>query len=292
MSKDYSNKNLQKASFRNADLSNVRFANSDLRGADFSGSNLKGADFTNVKTGILPLHKGAIFFMALIVSAISGYLAMLTGQVIQKMLHSADIHVRISGVVAIIMIVLTIVFSYWKGAGVALKYVIIPVSILALLIGVVAYATGWGTGMGMLYLFFSLALVTVMFFVGTVARVAAGSLSNIVFIVIAVAGSLVGKSLGGGIGSVILAIACAMISKRALSGAEGFEALKKVASFVTSKFGTSFRGSKLANAEFSKASIHNSDFSGADVSTVHWGDSERANCIIENDNDNARPDKE
>ena len=52
MPKDYSKKNLQKASFKNENLSYALFSSSDLRGADFSGSDLTGADFTHVRTGL------------------------------------------------------------------------------------------------------------------------------------------------------------------------------------------------------------------------------------------------
>jgi uncharacterized protein YjbI with pentapeptide repeats len=52
-----------------------------------------------------------------------------------------------------------------------------------------------------------------------------------------------------------------------------------VATFITKRFGTSFRNSQLANANFSKSKIHNADFTNADISLVNWGDSKKANCI-------------
>jgi uncharacterized protein YjbI with pentapeptide repeats len=90
-----------------------------------------------------------------------------------------------------------------------------------------------------------------------------------------------GKSLGGGIGTVIMAISCAVISKKALSGAKGFEGLRRIAHSITSKFGTSFRDTRLSHANFSGSKIRNSDFSNADISTVNWGDSKKINCVIQ-----------
>jgi uncharacterized protein YjbI with pentapeptide repeats len=84
MYKDHSNKNLQKASFKNLDLVNAVFVNSDLRGADFSGADLTRADFTNTKTGITPVTTVLLFFIALIVSMVSGFVSMLAGQTIHK----------------------------------------------------------------------------------------------------------------------------------------------------------------------------------------------------------------
>ena len=85
MFRDYSKKNLQKASFRNADLSYAHFSHSDLRGTDFSGSNLTGADFSNARTGITPLNTALIFIVALIISALSGYVATLAGSTVQAL---------------------------------------------------------------------------------------------------------------------------------------------------------------------------------------------------------------
>jgi hypothetical protein len=136
--------------------------------------------------------------------------------------------------------------------------------------------------MGVLYLVLSLLLVVLMFVVGTVARAAAGALSNVVFLVVALAGGMFGRNLGGGIGSVVLAIACMQISKRALSGAKGFESLRKIARFITTRFGTSFRKTTLADADFSSSKIRNTDFSDADVSFVNWNNSKKTNCITHN----------
>jgi uncharacterized protein YjbI with pentapeptide repeats len=76
-----------------------------------------------------------------------------------------------------------------------------------------------------------------------------------------------------------MAIACMQISKRALSGVSGFEFLRKVASSITTKFGTSFRKAKLTNANFSQARLHNADFSQADITRVDWSDIKKINCI-------------
>src|SRR5205085_2207966 len=128
---------------------------------------------------------------------------------------------------------------------------------------------------------FALLLLVVMFVVGTIARAAAGTLSStIIFLIVAVGGSLFSKSVGGGIGTTIMALSCAQISKRALSGAPGFEGLQKVARFITAKFGTSFRNARLADVDFTGSKIRNADFSNADISHVNWGNSKKRNCII------------
>ncbi len=279
MPKDYSKQNLQRASFKNEDLTQASFNESDLRGADFSGSDLTGANLSHVRTGITLINVIWIFIVALLISAFSGYLAMLVWRTQRILLDSTDKNMRAAGIGSIVIIILFILFSLWKGQRKAIRYILIPVAIIAIIVGIVRVVSGTGTGIGISYLLLALVLVAIMFIVGTIARASVGSLSNILFVVVAVAGGMFGKTVGGGIASVIMAIGCALISKRALSGAKGFESLRNIASFITRRFGTSFRNSSLVNADFSGSKIHNADFSNADVSSVNWGDSKRINCI-------------
>ena len=158
MAKEYSNKNLQNASFKNEALSNASFVDSDLRGADFTGANLTGANFTQSRTGITPLNTIIILLVALMVSLLSGYVAALTGQTVQNMLASEDSNIRSAGIVTIVIILLFIIYYYWKGGGNAISYLIMPAVILAAVVGVIAYVSGLGTGMGMFYLILSLLL--------------------------------------------------------------------------------------------------------------------------------------
>ena len=281
MLKDHSKKDLQNALFKNEDLSYARFSDSDLRGANFSGSNLTGADFTNVRTGITPLNTGLLFFLALGVSLLSGFVAMLAGRTVQIMLASEDQKIRIAGIMTIAIVILFIAYAWWKGDNNAIIRLILPAVVLAIIVGVVAYVSGLGTGKGMFYLVLALLLTALMFIIGTIARAAAGTLSNILFLLVAMSGGIFGRSVGGGIGTVVMAISCALISKRALSGAKGFEGLRRIAFFITSKFGTSFRKTTLVDTKFSESRIYNSDFTGADISLVNWGDSRKINCLID-----------
>ena len=279
----YSNKNLQKASFKNEDLRNISFSGSDLRGADFSGSNLSGANLANARTGLTSMTVVLTFIGALAVSLLSGYIAMLAGRTVQLMIASEDVKVRIAAIICAVIIVSFIIYCYFKGINSAVKNLILPIVALAVLIGLIAKFSGLGSGKGMLYLVLTLLLVATMFIVGTIARATAGTLSSaILFVVVALGGGMFGKSLGGGIGTVIMAISCAIISKKALTDAKGFDDLKRIATFITRTFGTSFRNTVLSNANFSQSKIHNADFSEADLSTVNWADSKKINCISGN----------
>ena len=280
MDKDHSNRNLQKASFKNGDLSFANFSGSDLRGVDFSGADLTGADFTRATAGITTTNVALIFIASLLISLLSGYTAMLAGHTLQEMLHSNETNMKVSGWMATVIILLFIIYAYWKGVGNAIRKLIIPAIAIAILLGMVMMVTGLGTGKGVLYIILAFLLVVVMFIIGTICRAAVGSLSTgIMFLVVAFGGGIFGRSIGGGIGTVVMAVACMQISKRALSGKKGFESLQKIASLITSKLGTSFRNTNLINTNFSEAKIHNVDFTHADDSSIIWNGSNRVNCI-------------
>jgi uncharacterized protein YjbI with pentapeptide repeats len=279
MPESYSNRNFQKASFKNAKLTKINFSGSDLRGADFSGADLTGADLSNVRTGIALANVFLLFIAALLVSLLSGYVAMLAGRTMQLMLDSPDIKIRNGGIITIAIVIVAIIYLYWKGGGKVLWNLLVPVIITAFIIGIISYMSGFGTGKGMLYLILALVLAVIMFSVGTMARAAAGSLSNILFVVVALSGGMFGKTVGGGIGTIVMALACALISKRALSGVKGFETLRYIASYITRKFGTSFRRAKLNGASFSQATLKNADFSNADDASVNWEGAKKNNCI-------------
>jgi uncharacterized protein YjbI with pentapeptide repeats len=277
---DYSERNLRGVSFAGQDLRYASFVNSDLRGADFSGANLNGVDFTLAKTGITPLKVVLIFIIALAISLVSGYAAMMVGQTLQSMMASKNQQVQLSGYLAIAVGLVFILYTSWKGGGNAVKTLILPAIFLALLISLTAYLSGFGTGIGMLYLALSLVMIVIMFIAGAVARVVADTASNFLFLFVAFSGGIFGESIGGDISTLILSLANAYISRKALSGAEGFNLLIQVATAVTRKFGTSFRSAKMANARFFRAKIYNADFSNTDISEVKWAGARTINCIV------------
>ena len=133
MPKDYSNQNLQKVLFANRDLSYSNFSGSDLRGADFTGSDLTGADFSNTRTGITTVNLILIFIATLLVSGLSGYIAMLVGFTVQRMLAYEDEKIKAAGYITIGIIFVFIAFYYWKGGSRTIRHLFLtsPVLVLA-----------------------------------------------------------------------------------------------------------------------------------------------------------------
>lgn len=267
---NYKEQNFQGVSFKGQDLRSADFSGSDLCGADFSGSNLAGADFTDTITGLTrPVYAG-IFFFSLIISLFSGYIAMLTGMTVQTLLKSPEENLQLAGFITSGLFIIFIVLTIWKGGGFTIK-IVFPVILLALIVGAIFKLTGAGSGIGAFYGALAICLFVVMFYVGTIARASAGALaSTILFLVVALGGGMFGKSLGGGLGTVAMAISCAVISKRALKGTKGFEFLRNVALKGGTYFGTSFKSADLSNVNFSNSTIKNTDFSNAKLDGVNW----------------------
>lgn len=275
-------KNLQGKSFKDQNLQNSDFSGANLCGADFSKAVLTNADFSKCKTGLKPISAVVIFIFAMVISLLSGYIAMLTGSTVQIMLKSPDTNIFTAGYITIGLIIIFILLAIWKGGQKTLISVVVTI-IAALLVGLVSWLSGAGTGMGSVYASLALILFVLMVIAGTISRTTAGMLaSNILFLIVAVGGGMFGKSLGGGIGTVVLAVSCAIISKRILSGASDFSFIRKIALTVGSYFGTSFKDADLTGANFSESIVKNTNFTGTKLSEINWEGSKKKFCIGEN----------
>jgi hypothetical protein len=255
------------------ETSEKNFSGADLRGRDFTGADLANADFSKCKTGLKTSSAVLIFIFSLLLSLLSGYISMLTGKTIQIMIKSTDANVVTSGYIIAGLMLLFILLSIWKGGKNTFLYVIITI-IASLLIGLIFWLTGAGTGMGSLYSSLALILFILMIFAGVISRAAAGTMSStIIYLIVAIGGSVFSKSLGGGLGTMVLAISCAIISKRILAGKSEFPLIRKVALTIGSYFGTSFKNADLTGANFSDSTINNTNFTGAKLSGVNWENS-------------------
>jgi hypothetical protein len=281
---EYSGKNLQGQSFEGANLQNVNFSGSDLRGADFSDANLKGADFSKSKTGMRTISKVLVFLMALAVSLFSGYIAMLAGTTVQSLIKSTDPNLILAGYVTIAFFAIFIGVAIWKGVFKAFLNVYFVLLALAIAAGLFMYVTGFGTGIGAINGVYALLLMALMFLVGTISRATAGTLaSTVLFLVVALGGGMFGKSLGGGLGTVAMALSCAYISKQALKKGSEVSILSRIALTISTFFGTSFKNADLANADFSNAEVKNTNFSKANLTGINWENTKKQYSLEDND---------
>jgi uncharacterized protein YjbI with pentapeptide repeats len=275
MKLNYSNEDLRGKRFNAITLYNASFRGADLRGADFTSAKLIGADFSQSKSGIQYHFQALLFVLGFLVACFSGYLAMLAGNTVQLLLKADNQNERIVGYITCLLFVVFAAFAVWKGLFTAINKLLVIMISSAVALGAFMYFSGLGTGIGALYGGIALLLMVLMFVVGTIARATIGTLgSNILFFVVAISGGMFGRSMGGGIGTVVMAVCCAVISKRALKS-EGNSILRTIALFISSRFGTSFKNADLTNGNFTDARINNTDFSHANLAGVTWTNAQK-----------------
>jgi hypothetical protein len=280
---DFSGQSLQGRSFKGADLQNANFSGADLRGADFSGANLMGADFSKSITGMKISSKILIFTAALIISLFSGYIAMLVASTTWGMIKSTDKFEQIAGYVTVVFLVFFAGIASWKGLFKTIKKVLPYMIAIPVLLGLFMVVTKISSGRGSLYGLIALLLMVIMFVVGTISRATAGTLaSGILFIIVAIGGGIFGRTVGGGIGTVIMAISCAYISKHALKADNPDSMLRRIALTTGTWFGTSFKNADLSLANFRDSIIKNTNFSKANLSGVNWTNAKKEFILEDN----------
>lgn len=277
---NYSNKDLQKNSFRDQQLASADFSGSDLRGTDFSGADLRLANFSHARTGITQRIKVGVFACAFVISVFSGYVSTHAGHTVEAMLSSDQQRIRYAGIASLVIIGIFILHSIWKGPGNAIYKFILPALATALAVGLISHFSGAGNGIAILYLIAALLLAVIMFLTAIVAKTAIGSLSSILYTIVAITGGIFAKSGGGGIAALIMAIATMLVCRRTSKGIAGFQHFQKINFFLTRKFGTSFRNCKLQGATFTGSRLQNCDFSNADVSFSNEEKIQKLNCIL------------
>ena len=245
------------------------YRNEDLRSKKFTGADLRGAVFENCTLGISATNKAVIFMISACLSLFAGYIAMLSGSVAQSLLTSDEPRLRLAGYVICGLFVVFIGVAIWTGLNNKSAKVAIGMVFLVITAGAVAYfADASATGIGTVYAVGALLLVYIMLIIGTVARATAGSLqSTLLFLVVAMGGGMFAKSLGGGVGTFIIAAATAIISKKALKSTDS-SLVKTIALRISTSFGTSFKNANLTGASFKDMEVKNCDFNGAKLDNI------------------------
>lgn len=257
------------ATATNTSGSGMVFRNEDLRSKKFTGTNLRGAVFENCIFGINSSNRFIIFMISACLSLFAGYIAMLSGNVTQSLLTSDEQRLRLAGYAISGLFVVFIAVVLWSGLNYRSAKVAIGMIVLIIIVGAVAYFTdASATGIGTVYGVGALLLVIAMLIIGTVARATAGSLqSTVLFIIVAMGGGMFAKSLGGGVGTLIMALATAVISKKALKSDQD-SLVKNLALRISTSFGTSFKNADLTGASFKDVEVKNCDFNRARLSNI------------------------
>ena len=275
----FSGQNLQGKSFQGQTLIGADFRGADIRSTDFTGANLSNADFSNAVAGLDRKSNMILFSLSIFVSAIVGAIAGLGGQFLQQLFERSQ-YTSLATTISIILLGLFLLVTFRQGLGTAIKNVVVKIVFWSLIIGVFVIVTGVGTGIGVIGVIFSLALLTIVTISGTVARACAGTMSNILFFLVAMSGMLAGQSVGAGLCVTAIAICSVLISKRALSGDRRDAFVLRITLVISSYFGTSFRQANLTNANFTNAQLINANFRQATLTGICWDEVQNLHLVV------------
>ncbi len=245
------------------------FLNEDLRGKNFDNTDLSQSVFENCKVGINFTNKVVIFLIAAALSLFAGYIAMKSGSLVQTLIQSEKPRLQIAGYMICGFFILVVVMAVWRGLNQSSIKLATSIMAFIILIGIIVFfVDGTAAGVGALYGVGAMLCVFIMLVIGAIARATAGSLqSTILFMIVAMGGGMFAKSLGGGVGTLVMTVATVLISKKALKNRNP-SLVKYIALRISTFFGTSFRNCDFTGATFKNMKVENCNFSGATIKDV------------------------
>lgn len=296
MTLDFSGKDLRGCSFKGKNLTGANFSYADIQGTDFTNAILIGANFRRAKAGLQRQWIIALAIVSLLLSALSGFIASWAGIFVGNKLIDGDPAYVFARRVTIIILFAVFFFATTRrglGAGlrtVALAAVLAAASSAALAVALTVTGAGTGTLTGALT--GAGALGGALGGAGAWAGTLAGTLAVALAVggAMAVAGAVVGTVAvalamvvavaGAGAGTVVVAVAVAWAGAttllgsyfawRALAFDQKFALIRRLAVAFAATGGTSFRGANLTNADFTKATLKNTNLSNAILNHTCW----------------------
>ena len=283
---DYSGQNLQERSFKGQNLTGANFSKADIRGANFTNAILKGADFSGATAGLQRRWVIGLLIVIFLLSALSGFSAILTGAFTVSNLKTNNSENLIGGIVLLVIVTVSCSIAISKGLiAVALTGALTIAGTVAItlarsgvgsvdLSGAVAVA-----GAGVLAGAGVVTVAIVVDVVGTLGGAVVLAVFMVGVVAVSVAGAIV---ITFAIGSkvFVLAISIAMcivlvlfsvyIGWLSFKGDERDAWIRSFAVAFAATGGTSFRGADLTDTNFTRATLKNTDFRGANLTRTRF----------------------
>ncbi|MDJ0694710.1 pentapeptide repeat-containing protein [Mastigocoleus sp. MO_188.B34] len=299
MAPDYHRAKLRGKSFKGQDLTGVDFSYSDIRGANFTGAILRGANFSHAKAGLQRRWFVILVIFSLFLSLLSGSIAAVGGSLVGFVLTEQNQPNLYVGVVSLIVLVIFFLLAIRKGIVAATGFLAVAVAWVAVAAvawaGLVAVAwAGLAADTGAMGLA-QLVAVIVTGAVGVVvsatgavivsgAAALAGAVAGVFAVamtvaiagcisgMIAVAASTVGVLAGAvaaavGISVVVLA---SYVGCSALAGDEKQKLIRNIIVNIAAKYGTTFQGANLTDADFTQTKLKNTNLTKANLTRTCW----------------------
>ncbi|MBD0337279.1 MAG: pentapeptide repeat-containing protein, partial [Cyanobacteria bacterium Co-bin13] len=292
MTRSYARQSLRNRSFKGQDLRQADFTQADIRGANFSHTVLSEANFTGATAGLPPLVALALGAVMLLVMTLSGFIvayssafaAFVTSLLAAPAVPGQQLIPLAAGLTLAIFVGVTL----HRGLGAALGAFAIATS------AAVAIVSALGTGD-----LIAALLVTAMALAGMIAAVILGAIALAILLGLVPQGG-VGLAIAGlafalgalpgglegvqgappeAVGNALLMTAMTTLGLAVLIGYVGlctqggdprYRLISPLATALSSRWGTCFRGADLSEADFSQARLSHSDFRSANLSRTRW----------------------
>nr|WP_322711357.1 pentapeptide repeat-containing protein [Nostoc sp. ChiSLP03a]MDZ8212570.1 pentapeptide repeat-containing protein [Nostoc sp. ChiSLP03a] len=291
MPQDFSHQNLRGRSFKGQDLAGANFSGADIRSTDFTGANLIGANFSHAKAGLekrwgiyLPIALFLFVGLLGVFSYITNYLGLL-------IVKTPVLESQIIACTTFILLTTFFISTISQGLETGLKvFTLIGGIIIVFSAGIklVPAFTGAATGV----------LLVALAILGSVAIAVSIAASNkmlviiaSIIVILAVLASVITSSLqfiSNTIGAILITVGLVIALSIALSsiyfGYQAIEGNKKyfwirtIAIAWAARGGTSFRGTDLTNASFTKAVLRNADFRKANLMHTNFYQVKMLDC--------------
>ncbi|MFB2836607.1 pentapeptide repeat-containing protein [Floridanema evergladense] len=298
MTNDFYRQNLRGRSFKRQDLRGANFSYADIRGSDFTQAILEGTNFSHTKAGLklswLIALQVVLLFLATLAGFISAYagafvggILILDNQPLAGLLFVASFTlILFLGFVSITILrgigtalwlfAVTVVTSIaiflafpgadYSRANAILLAIVIAVNISGVLVGAIAVAVSRILSKTWMLVFIGLATLGAAV-LGTIAGseeiIRTPKFVTALVIAIPVTLALVSLSL--------------YIGWRAIVGDKKYKLIRNIAIVLCTYGGTSFRGANLTNADFSYATLKNTDLREANLTRTCWFQTQQVN---------------
>jgi uncharacterized protein YjbI with pentapeptide repeats len=300
MPQDFSHQNLRGRSFKGQNLAGANFSGADIRGADFSEANLRGANFSHAKAGLQPYQQKKLLLVVFVLSAVSGIISGIIGYSIIR-IEYWSIQSFIADLISLITLVLffhiTINQGFVLGLGVVAATFIggflllglgsasFPVGILASTISIFNQAANIANSVIIVVSFIIAEIVILVLTLSFALAIETKKINNLLVngtaivtsIFVAVSATLKTEattSIFSAIAAIMFATTAVLFSKYinrcALAGDEKNVWIISFATAFATTGGTSFRSANLTDANFTKATLKNTDFRDAILNYTEW----------------------
>jgi Pentapeptide repeats (8 copies) len=264
-------------SFRGQDLSGIDLSGADIRGVDFTNATLRGVNFSNVKAG-LPLYQAVVLcLLFLSCAALLGALTGFVGALIELQFRPNSFEEVTAEWVALIFLIgfATLSLRNSMAAGFTIFLVAFVISQGVAFTAPAAVPVGAAIAITITVTFFvavttAAAVLLAMAALLAFNKLAAIAVSSIFFVAFALDTAW---NDGGSFVTTVVIITMLLgtyMGWRALEGDGRHRTIRSMASAVANRWGTSFRGADLTNADFSKAMLKSTNFNGAILTRARW----------------------